>query len=186
MTTRNSLGALGVLVLLGWGLLQNPAQGELQFDEGMWRLELSGGTAYHSGRRSRSGDLQLIGEVEYEVPAAERCTLGLRLLPLFVYDQDDADEDTVWGGGVGLAARYYQVPGEYRGWFGELGAAVLGHSGNINGNDANFNFMLGAGVGYQFKNNWHAALKVNHISNAGLSDDNAGANTVNLAVGYRF
>ncbi|MBI3119935.1 MAG: acyloxyacyl hydrolase, partial [Candidatus Hydrogenedentes bacterium] len=36
------------------------------------------------------------------------------------------------------------------------------------------------------KNNWHATLRVHHLSNAGLSDDNAGANTVNLAVGYRF
>lgn len=185
MTKSTTMACLAVLTLLAV-FYQEPASAGFELKNGMWRFELAGGTAYHSGNRSRTGDKQLVGEIEYEIPQGERCTLGLRLIPLFLYDQDDKGEDTVWGGGVGLVARYYQVPNEYRGWFGELEGAALGHSGKIEGNSATMNFMIGAGVGYQFKSSWHTTLKVRHISNAGLGDNNAGANTVNVAVGYRW
>lgn len=155
------------------------------FSEGRWRTEMGVSTGFHSGRRDRSGDVVVKGSIEYEWPVFERCALGLRAYPLFLYKQNDPSE-TLWGGGVGAVGRVYQVAGERRGWYGEGGAAVLGHTNHIEGNSGSINFMLEAGVGYHFRNDWHVALQVMHISNGGTSDDNAGANSVGLAVGFTF
>lgn len=177
------------------------AQAEMQFAEGRWRLEVSGGTGIESGLEPRSNDLLLQGSVEYEIPATKRVTLGLRLLP-FLYDQKDDSErplskwlrdgdrpedgDTVAGGGFGITTRIYSRAKEYRGVYLEIAAAVIGHKGQIDGNSSNINFLSGAGVGYQFKNDWHAIVKYEHISNAGLGEHNRGTNTVSLGVGFSF
>lgn len=180
--------ALGLLVLITLAAAK-PAGAELQWSEGDWRLELTTGFGIDSGKRDRTSNLLLTGSVEYEVPMSTHCTLGFRILPLFLYDQQNdgaEDADTLWGAGVGLAARYYQVADEQRGWYGELQGNLLGHSGKLTGNSASANFLIGAGVGYEFKNSWHAILKYEHISNAGLSENNSGANSIGLGVGYRF
>ncbi len=155
------------------------------FSEGRWRTEVGVSTGFHSGNRSRTNDLLVTGNVEYEWPIFARCTLGLRAYPLFLYKQDEPSE-TLWGGGVGAVGRVYQHKGERNGWFGEGGAGVIWHSNHIEGNSATMDFLLEGGVGYQFQNDWHVTLQVSHISNAGLSDNNAGANSVGLAVGFTF
>lgn len=172
------------------------AFGELNLKEGMWRLELSGLTGVYSGSTDRGGDFTLTGAVEYEIPAGTRTTLGLRLLPLFLYDGQEVDRefwrcerddaDTVWGGGVGVAGRIYTKAEEYRGFFLEGTANALGHDGKIAGNSANLNFLLSIGGGYQWKCGASVAVRYEHISNAGLANDNDGANSVGLALGYRF
>lgn len=153
--------------------------------DGRWRVEAGASTGFHSGRRSRTGDMLVTGNVEYEWPVYARCTLGLRAYPLFLYHQNDPN-DTLWGGGVGGVGRYYQRAGERNGWFGEAGAGIIWHTNHIDGNSATMDFLLEGGVGYQFKNNWHVTLQASHISNAGLSDNNAGANSLGLAVGFTF
>lgn len=170
-------------VLLAVGLV-GAAGADLKFDQGRWRLELSGSAGIHSGSTDRQGDVLATGSLEYEFPASKRTTLGLRLLPLFMYAQDD--DDNVFGAGFGLTGRIYQHAEEYRGWFGELELSALGHDDKIEGNSANLNFLTGVGVGYKFKSNWHTTLRYEHISNAGLGEHNAGANTVGLAVGFTF
>lgn len=160
------------------------AAADVKFDEGRWRLELSGGTGIHSGSTDRQGNILVTGSAEYEFPATAHTTLGLRLLPLFVYDQDDYE--TAVGGGFGLSGRLYQHAEEYRGWFGELEVSALGHDGKLRGNSASLNFLTGVGVGYKFKSHWHATLRYEHISNAGLGENNAGANSIGLAFGYTF
>lgn len=170
-------------VALALGLATS-AVADIKFDQGRWRLEMSGSAGIHSGSTDRGGDLVASGSLEYEFPASRRTTLGLRLLPLFMYAQDD--DDNVFGAGFGLAGRLYQHAEEYRGWFGELEVSALGHDDKIEGNSASLNFLTGVGVGYKFKNNWHATLRYEHISNAGLGEHNAGANAVGLAVGFTF
>ncbi|MCC6490876.1 MAG: acyloxyacyl hydrolase [Candidatus Hydrogenedentes bacterium] len=155
------------------------------FGEGRWRTEVGAATGFHSGRRDRTGDIVVKGSVEYEWPIFARATLGLRTYPLFLYMQDDP-EDTLAGGGLGIASRVYQNKDTRDGAFVEGGASVLFHSNHIEGNSATMDFLLEGGLGYQFKSNWHVTLQVQHISNGGLSDDNAGANSVGLAVGYTF
>ena len=155
------------------------------FGEGRWRTEFGAATGFHSGRRDRSGDIVLKGSVEYEWPLFARATLGLRTYPLFLYMQDDPEEE-LWGGGFGLASRVYQNKDSRDGVFVEGGASVLFHSNHVDGNDATMDFLLEGGLGYQFKTNWHVTLQVQHISNGGLSDDNSGANSVGLAMGYTF
>lgn len=155
------------------------------FQEGRWRIEAGVATGFHSGRRDRGGDVMVTGNVEYEWPVFARCTLGLRAYPLFLYKQDDPN-DTLWGGGVGGVGRIYQNAGDRNGWFAEAGAGIIWHTNHINGNSATMDFMLEGGVGYQFKNNWHVTLQASHLSNAGLSDDNAGANSIGLAAGFTF
>lgn len=155
------------------------------FNDGRWRNEVGVSTGFHSGRRSRTGDMLVKGNVEYEWPVFARCSLGLRAYPLFLYHQNDPN-DTLWGGGIGTVGRVYQNAGERSGWFGEAGAGVIWHTNHIEGNSATMDFLLETGVGYQFKNNWHVTLQASHLSNAGLSDDNAGANSLGVAVGFTF
>ncbi|MCC6153667.1 MAG: acyloxyacyl hydrolase, partial [Candidatus Hydrogenedentes bacterium] len=150
------------------------------FSEGRWRTEVGVSTGFHSGNRSRTGDMLVTGNVEYEWPVVARCTLGLRAYPLFLYHQNDPS-DTLWGGGIGTVGRVYQNAVERNGWFGEAGAGVIWHTNHIEGNSATMDFLLEAGVGYQFKNNWHVTLQASHLSNAGLSDNNAGANSLGVA-----
>ncbi|MBP8131023.1 MAG: acyloxyacyl hydrolase [Candidatus Hydrogenedentes bacterium] len=173
-----------VFMLLASLLAAATAGADVTFSEGHWRLELSGGAGIHSGSTDRQGNTLVTGSVEYEFPATARTTLGLRLLPLLIYDQDDYA--TAVGGGIGLSGRLYQHAQEYRGWFGELEASAVGHDGKIRGNSASVNFLTGVGVGYKFKSNWHATLRYEHISNAGLGKNNAGANSIGLAFGYTF
>lgn len=179
-----------------------PASAGLDIDKAMWRLELNNDFGIHQGSRDRSGDYSLSAIAEYEVPATSRATLGLRLMPLFVYTQDDArehrllrglfggekyeDGGTVWGGSVGIGGRLYQVKDEYRGWFLEAGVSVLLHSNEFNGNSSNINFLNQAGIGYQFKSDWHVQVHYRHISNASLTDRNSGANSLGIGIGYRF
>ncbi|MCC6144253.1 MAG: acyloxyacyl hydrolase, partial [Candidatus Hydrogenedentes bacterium] len=152
-----------------------PAAADLQFDEGRWRLELSGGTGIHSGQRDRTGDQLYEVNIEYEFPATQHMTLGLRLYPSFVY----AGPDTVWGAGAGLSAKLYQKP-DYHGLFVEAFGNGIGHTPRFEGNSSSFNFLIGAGLGYRFQNDWHVTLKYEHISNASIGDRNQGINTVGL------
>lgn len=151
-------------------------------EEGRWRGELSLSGGIHSGRRDRTGDMLFTSLIEYEVPVHAHATLGLRLLPLFVYD----GPETVWGGGFGLSARLYKERDSYQGLFGEAYGHATVHKNQFVGNSSNFNFLIGAGVGYQFPNDWHVTLRFDHFSNSGIADRNAGSNTIGLGMGYRF
>ncbi|MBI2423697.1 MAG: acyloxyacyl hydrolase [Candidatus Hydrogenedentes bacterium] len=177
------------------------ARAGLDLEEGHWRVELATTYGIHSGTTNRSGNVLTTGTVEYEIPATPRTTLGLRLMPLFLYTQDDTsikdsddwyrlDEedasDTVWGGGLGLTGRIYQVKDEYRGWYGEAEGLAVVHDNKIIGNSSNFNFLIGLGVGYKFKSHWHTVLKYEHISNSSIGARNAGANSLGLGLGYSF
>jgi len=179
-----------------------PAYAGLDIEAGRWRLELNNDFGVHQGGRDRSGDYSIHAVVEYEVPATSRVTLGLRLMPLFLYTQEDErdgglldrwlnderyeDGGTVYGAGVGLSARIYQVKDEYRGFFGELAVTALGHGNEFNGNNSNLNFLTTVGVGYQFKSDWHLQVHYQHISNASLGSHNSGANSLGIGIGYRF
>lgn len=188
--------------LIPWGicvfasLAMMPVEAESQFAAGHWRLELSGLAGLNTGGNDCSNDFLTTGTVEYEFPVSGRCTLGLRLMPLFLYTQDlpesdvfsplRYDDSTVIGGGGGLALRLYQVKSEYRGLFVEAQANALGHEGRLNKNSSNLNFLTGLGVGYKFENAWHALVKFEHISNADLGDENSGANLLGVGIGYSF
>ncbi len=179
---------LSAAVVAGTAVLEPPAACADGFDwkDGKWRLELSGFTGFRSGRRSRSGDLRIVGSVEYEVPLAKRLTLGIKAYPLFFHDQDDAGEDTVVGAGVGPQLRVYSKGAERRAFFAEVGTAVLVVAGRFDGNSGAVNFLGEAGLGYKFKRNWHVAAKFSHVSNSGFGDHNSGVNTLGLAFGYSF
>lgn len=163
---------------------------DVDFDQGRWKLELSGFGGVYSGKVDRDDDAYLSGTIDYEVPAFDRMSLSLRLRPLFVYFQDEDERDnsdTIWGAGVSLAARIYQDQSTMTGWFGEVGAGLVWHSGYFEGNSSRVNFIPEAAVGYQFRESpWSLALRVQHLSNGGMGNDNAGVNSVGLAVGFRF
>lgn len=180
---RSPSMAWSVVVLVLFIAAAAPA--ELQWSEGSWRLELSGGAGLSTGS-DRTGDWLLKGTVEYEVPATSHLTLGLRMIPLFIYDQEWRDADTVWGAGVGLGGRLYFSGAEYKGLFTELNVHVIGHDNYIVGNSSNINFLTGFGLGYKFASNWHAALRWEHISNANLASHNAGSDMITLGIGYTF
>ncbi len=120
------------------------------------------------------------------MPATPHLTLGLRVLPCFIYEQSGRDKDTVWGAGAGVGGRLYASASEYRGLFGEVNFHALGHEHRFAGNGSNLNFLTGLGIGYKFVEGWHTVVKWEHISNANLDEDNSGVDTVVLGVGYTF
>ncbi|MDW7774212.1 MAG: acyloxyacyl hydrolase [Desulfobulbaceae bacterium] len=165
---------------------KSSAYGEIRFDQGWWRAELTGGIGVDSVSTSdREGDFLVTAAAEYEFPAMNRLSLGLRLVPFFLYEQDGNNE-TVWGGGAGLAGRLYLLEDEYSGLYAEAAGNGIVHENKIRGNSSNFNFLISAGIGYRFRNNWFSAVKYSHISNANFGSRNSGAETVSLAVGYSF
>lgn len=208
--------SLGVLLagLVAAALLSPSALAEGGFGDGRWRLELTAQTGIDSGSTDRAGDVLGLSTVEYEFPVTGHVAVGLKLHPLFAYSQDsdgfddlfhggfvdrakrfdfsdfsfddDKGGDTVWGAGFGLGTRIYQKKDEQRGLFLDLGVSALFHSGEFDGNNSNINFMSGIGLGYQFKFGLNTVLKLDHISNASLGDDNAGTNVLGIGVGFRF
>ena len=48
------------------------------FNDGRWRTEVGVSTGFHSGNRSRTGDMLVTGHVEYGWPVFARCSPGLR------------------------------------------------------------------------------------------------------------
>lgn len=181
---RASLIALLLLMLTAPGIARAD-QKTIRWKEGVWRLEASSFTGIRSGRRSRTGDLAVNATIEYEVPAGNRSTTGIRLHPLFYYKEDLTDKD-IWGVAVGPTIRVYQDKQFRRGVFGELEGSVLWQSDEFRGNKSRTNFILEVGAGYKFESDWHVTLKGRHISNAGIASSNSGVNGLGLALGYTF
>ena len=159
------------------------------FTDGNWRAELTITDGVYSGKIDRHGDLLVAGSVEYEWPVFARAVLGLKAYPLFLYLQETNDEgesDTIHGAAVGLSSRFFLKEEERKGFYGELGASLVWHSRYLEGNTSRLNFMTEMGVGYEFHNDWHVAIKWEHISNSGMTSRNAGANGIGLSFGYSF
>ncbi|MBI5091688.1 MAG: acyloxyacyl hydrolase [Candidatus Hydrogenedentes bacterium] len=151
---------------------------------GRWRLELQGMKAFTEDHSDRNGPAYYAASAEYEWPMLKRCTLGLRLYPLFVYPGHDS---TNYGAGAGVAGRIYQNADVRDGLFVEGGVSALVTGQEFERDNSKLNFLSELGVGYQFpRNNWHIAVKLEHISNAGLGPDNRGINAVGLGLGYTF
>ena len=182
--------AVRVLVCLGLAAaaasLSSEAFGadEASTSGGRWRLELQGLKALTEDHSDRNGDAFYTASAEYEWPLLQRCTLGLRLYPVFIYP---GHGDTNFGAGAGFAARVYQNKGERNGLFAEGGISTLVTTHEFEHDNSQLNFLNEIGVGYQFpKNDWHVSVKFAHISNAGLGSDNRGINAVGLGLGYTF
>lgn len=173
-----------MLLVIGAVFSSGQAHGELRLQDGRWRLELSRVDGIYSGKESRHGDTYLTASVEYEVPAGSHGTLGLRMFPLFLYSDDEPDR--IYGGAIGVTGRLYTKRDKQRGFFGEVGAAALWHNRQFEGNGSSLNFLTQVGVGYQFPIDVHVAVSFQHISNAGLSGDNAGINGVGVGMGFSF
>jgi len=150
------------------------------------RVELTATTAYHSGHHSRTGDFGLRTNVDYEIPVHKHITVAPRIIPLMYYNENGDGDSTLFAFGIGFVLRGYSNGEEQRGWFGEGGVHLIGQTGKFEGNTGSFNFMEELGFGYMFESGWHAAVKVNHISNAGLANHNSGVNNVGLGIGFSF
>lgn len=170
-------------LLVGLMLFAVAAEAQAGPREGNWRLELSGLHIFQSTSGRYDGDLYFTGMVEYEVPVGSRGKLGLRLLPLFVKPGMDA----MYAGGAGVAGRIFQRKETCDGFFAEIGVSALYQSRELKDNSSRVNFLSEAGVGYKFPDSGvHVSLKIQHLSNASLGEDNAGINGVGLATGVSF
>ncbi len=184
---------------------QAATAGDLRWDEGHWRLELSGFTGLHQGRHDRTGEENFNATIDYETPLWKSGTLSLRLQPLFFYDQDkdngkhvgevgylkdlifDKYEDSdVYGAAIGPVFRIYQNAEERNGLFAEVGVTAMLHSAEFDGNRSNLNFISSLGVGYKFENDWHVTAIWRHISNGGIGSQNSGVNGIGIGIGYSF
>ncbi|MBN4046714.1 acyloxyacyl hydrolase [bacterium AH-315-P07] len=175
---------------------------EAKWKDGRTRLELQGWASTRSGRRSRTGDLGFAGTIEREFIVGSKTTVGLRAIPLFYMEErdhdyfDDFDGDgiyehatikgnSVYAVGVGVSIRHY-FRDLQDGFFFEFYESFFAQSDNFQGNTGSFNFMSELGLGYEFDNNIHVAVKWRHMSNGGIADKNAGINSVGIGVGFSF
>jgi len=172
------------------------------WEPGWWRIESTLATGVESGITSRSGDTMFLFTVEYEQPVLSRIALNARILPVFIYDQensestvvDDQGEEsivrnkgkTAYGGGLGIGGRWYPFSDNFDGLFFGINGHMFGHKHRIKGNTKSINVLTGGEIGYRFNNNWHLAFRYDHISNAGLGRSNQSANTAGLGVGFSF
>lgn len=158
---------------------------DLDWNDGQNRLELHGMAGTKRGGKSRSGDVTLMGSVEREFPLYKKLSVGLRAIPVFVYDEDAHEGHTIFGAGGGISVRYYLD--EYgKGWFAEGQESIIVHSEKFLGNSTLINFMSELGGGYEFDNDWFVFARWHHISNGGMGRRNAGINGVGVGFGLRF
>ncbi len=169
-----------------FGLAHADEDSHPKWKEGRLRLELAGYAGLNSASESRSGDINVVGSIEYEGALSQRLTLGVKFSPLFYYHQDPAGEPDIWGASIGPELRFYTKRGEYRGFFGEAGTAVLATAEKFEENSGSINFIVEFGAGYEFKSGWHVAVKFRHLSNLFLASSNAGADGVGFGLGYSF
>lgn len=89
----------------------------------------------------------------------------------------NSDGGVFGGGGVFLDLQPFQ--NVYLRPFSGLGGYSEGDSSDLGGV---FQFEIGAAAAYRFDNDVEAGVEFKHISNAGIHDDNPGANSVMLTV----
>ncbi len=160
--------------------------GGIQFNQGWWNVELTGGVGLDITTIDRADDLLFTVLAEYEFPVSTQITVGLGCIPILWYVPHSGRSETVWGGGLGLAGRYYFADHQERGAYATLKGygTILDHY--IVGNTSKINFLIGTGVGYRFLNNWHVAVTFEHVSNGGLGSRNQSFNSLGLTIGYNF
>ncbi len=161
-----------------------------KFDQGWWRGEFMSSTGTVGEQwPEREEDYFLLAAAEYEWPVQDRITLAARGYPLFFYNLRGSvkdRKDDIFGVGVGAALRFYAQEIKSKGFYGEIGSAVLWHDDYMPGNGSKVNFLSDAGIGYDFGNSWAVTLKIFHLSNAGLDDDNAGFDGLTFGVSKTF
>lgn len=155
----------------------------LEVGEGRWRIELQCVDVIPSS--GSDGNYYATGSIEYEMPTRlDHLNFGIRAYPLFTYR---ADVDDIYGVAAGITFRSYQHTESRDGFYLEAGSGPIWLSRELEGNSSRVNFLSELGAGYKFRDNpWSLSLKYQHISNAGLGDENAGVNAVSFGVGYTF
>ncbi len=183
---------IGILVVVLLGISTPSAHAgvvghirDLTWGEGTLRLEVSGLTGFRSGSHARAGDTNINVTVEKEFKLYEKLSVGLRVHPLFFYDENDSAGSTIWGTGGGVTTRWY-FQGDEKGWFAEVMGSGLVQSKKFRGNSTNFNFLVEGGVGYKFDSRWHVSGRIRHLSNGGFGEDNAGVNGLGIGIGFSF
>jgi hypothetical protein len=146
------------------------------------RLEVSGYRAFDGGQAN--GDYYISGAVELEMPVVQHASLGLRVLPLFLYP-DKGDSADIYGIAAGVGGRLYTSP-ENRGLFFEAGAAALWSLDEFRLKSSRVGFLGDCGIGYEFKCGVHVSVKAEHISDTGIGDVEGGTNGLGLATGFSF
>jgi hypothetical protein len=151
-----------------------------------FRVELTMAQILHHPVVPRDGDSLFHTLGEYEIKIAPRFTMGFRLYPLILYQH--GENPVVYALAPGVSHRYFfDDPLARTGFFTQLEAALLFQSRNFVGNSSKNCFLTSFGVGHQFqKPDFSAALKVQHLSNANLSNENKGINGIAITLSTTF
>lgn len=186
MKRRAAILAVGCgIIIFGSSCL---AEG-FDFDNGWWNVELQGARPFGFNTIHKQ-DYYFTGFVEYEFPAWESLTVGLRGYPLlYFYEKYDAhgEENRIFGAGVGISSRLYWNKEDHDGLFLELASSPLLLSDQLEENSSSLVFMNEIGAGYRFPDSgWHLSVKFAHTSNANLGDHNRGVDAFVFGLGFRF
>lgn len=90
-----------------------------------------------------------------------------------------------------LALLYLGIPGKPRVRpYGEAGIGIIYTDFRVEGQGLRVNFNPQAGVGMEFDTaaagTWYAAVRLHHVSNANLADENRGINSLVVTLGRFF
>lgn len=172
--------ALSALLFLPVSVL---AEDEREVVSSLWGIDLLGRTPHYldigagvfdvfkrdyTSRRSASGFVELrVGEKLYGIGPA----IGLMA---------NTDGGVNGYGAIYADLAYGQVIATP---FAGLGGYVKGDSSDLGGT---FQFRIGSSVAYQFENKLRLGVRVAHISNAGIHNDNPGEEEIYLTVALPF
>ncbi|MCX7759456.1 MAG: acyloxyacyl hydrolase [bacterium] len=141
---------------------------------------------FHVGESMDKADESFINPViDIGRQISNRLVLSIRYLPIFAYFQEE-DKEVVFGTGAGGALRFYLNKKEKKGFFSELHEIILLHENKFENNNSNINFYSAVGIGYQFNQQWDIILRLGHISNADLKEENKGTDLLGIGCGYSF
>lgn len=186
----NRILLVGVLVFVVCGGCGDTGWLTENIEQGWWRGEFASSTGTIGNQwPDREEDYLLLASADYEWPVGPRTTLAARGYPVFFYNLRGSEPDRtdhIYGAGLGAALRFYSRQIRAKGLYFELSSAAVWHEEHLPSNGSSLNFLSGGGLGYDFGNDWAATVKILHLSNGGLDDENSGLNTAMIGISKTF
>ncbi|MCX8064827.1 MAG: acyloxyacyl hydrolase [Candidatus Hydrogenedentes bacterium] len=148
------------------------------------RLEVSVGSRIGHKPDESDGYLSSI-ILDFSNKISKHSEISIRTIPLFTYIQG-SELDNVYGIGIGCAYRAFLKESFVKTPYIEFHEVFCIHENYFEDNNSNVNFNTAISIGYQFNHNLDISLRLSHISNANLKENNDSTNILSFSTGYRF
>ncbi|MBM4342140.1 MAG: acyloxyacyl hydrolase [Deltaproteobacteria bacterium] len=149
------------------------------------RASAVGANAFASVDLDRSAEWLVRVDLEREFALWRGFTMGAKAMPLFLWRNPDGRWVPCLA--FGVTTRWYWDAADHAGPFIGWSSATVWSARPFVGNASRLNLLSNLAIGWQAPANaWHAAVQLEHLSNAETAHPNHGANAVGIAVGWAF